>query len=88
MMTLRSYPKLICGAPINALKNYVPQTVIEKVKDSAHYKSGSDALVTSSDKTPYSTENRQDCIKRMYEIFQEVAKTVTKELSRKPPKQL
>ena len=88
MVVPRYYPKLICRAPVDALRQYVPQQILEKVQDNSHYKRGSDSVVTTSDKTPSTSANRQDCIKKLHDIIRNIAEDIVAEVSRKPPKQL
>ena len=87
-MALRPYPKLICRASVNALRPYVPQQILEKVRDSSHYIRGSDAIVASSDTYPSASANRRDCMKKMHDIIQDIAEDIITEASKKPPKQL
>ncbi|CAF9917394.1 hypothetical protein IMSHALPRED_003560 [Imshaugia aleurites] len=85
----RSLKTLTCRAPIDALEQFVPQEVLERVKDSpSHYTRGSDAVVTTSNRTTSANANRQDCIKKIRDILREIAKDIMAEASRKPPKQL
>lgn len=88
MVDLRPYPKLTCRTPVDALRQYVPQEILEKVRDSPHYKRGSDAVVTTSDSSTSANANRQDCIKKFHDILRNIAKDIITEASRKPPKQL
>ena len=88
MVALRHDLKLICRAPVDALRQYVPQQIIEKVQESSHYKRGSDAVVTSSDKHTSTSSKRQDCIKKLHDIIRNIAEDIVAEASRKPPKQL
>ena len=87
-MALRPNLKHICRAPINALRQYVPQQVLEKVQESSHYKRGSDAVVTSSDRHTSTSASRQDCIKKLHDIIRNIAEDIIAEASKKPPKQL
>ncbi|CAD6565757.1 MAG: hypothetical protein ASARMPRED_007972 [Alectoria sarmentosa] len=83
----RSAPKVICRAPIDALRKCVPQEVLQRVQDSSHYTRGSDAVVTTSEEH-MSTTARRDCIKKLRDILREIAENIISEASRKPPKQL
>lgn len=87
-MALRPNLKLICRAPVDALRHYVPQQILEKVQDSSHYIRGSDAVVTSSDRTCSTSANRQDCMKKLHDIIRDIAEDIIAEASKKPPKQL
>ena len=88
MVVLRSCPKLTCRAPVDALRQYVPQQILEKVQDNSHYRRGSNSIVTTSDKSPSSSANRQDCIEKLHDIIRKIAEDIIAEASRKPPKQL
>lgn len=88
MADLRPYPKLICRAPVDPLRHYVPQEILEKVRDSPQYRRGSDAVVTTSDRTTSANANRQDCIEKFHDILRNIAKGLITEASRKPPNQL
>lgn len=86
-MALRPYPKLICRAPVNALRPYVPKQILEKIQDSPHYIRGSDTVVTSSDRHTSTSANRQDCMKKLHDIIRIIAEDVIAEASKQPPKQ-
>lgn len=88
MLHLRSCPKHIGRAPIDDIKKYVPQQVLEKGKDSLYYKRGSDAVVTTSERTTSTKTNREDCAKKLHDIIRVAANDIITEAARKPPKQL
>lgn len=87
-MDLRPHPKLTCRAPVDALRQYVPRKILEKVRDTPNYERRSDAVVTTSARAPSANANRQDCIKKVHDILRIIAKELITEASRKPPKQL
>ena len=88
MVVVRSYSKLICRAPVDALRQYVPQQILEKVQDNSHYKRGSDSIVTTSDRTSSTSANRQYCIQKLHDIIRNIAEDIIAEASKKPQKQL
>ena len=88
MATFRSFPKLVCRVPVNALRKCVPQEVLEKVQDSPQYKRRPDILMTTSDRTTSANANRQDCIKKVLDMLRNTANNKIVEASRKPPRQL
>lgn len=88
MVSFRSSRKVICSAPIDALRRCVPQKVLERVQNSSHYKGGSDALVATSDKGPSTSIHQKDCVNKLRDILRETAKDIVSEASQKPPKQL
>lgn len=85
--TKGSSPKVTCRAPIDALRNHVPQKVLQRAQDSHQYKGGSDALVVTSDKGPSASTKQKDCINKIQDILRETARNIITEASRRPPKQ-
>ena len=86
-MALRPFPKLKCRAPVDGLRKYVPQQVLEKLRDSSHYQRGSDSVVTTSARTTSTNVSSQDCLKKLHEILGNIAKKMLAEAP-KSPKQL
>ena len=84
----RSHPKLICRAPVEALERHVHPRVIERVRESTHYKRRSDSVMTTSDDSMSTNANRQECLKKLRDIFRDIAEAIITEDSRKLPKQL
>lgn len=73
--------------PIEKLRLHAPASVIEMLKATHYYASSSDSIVIRSDVYRKQGENREDCFKRLYDLYLEVGEdAVKKERSKGPLK--
>ena len=76
-------------APIDRLRLHAPANVIEMLKATHYYTSSSDAIVIGSDEYRKQGANRDDCFKKLCDVFLKAGEdAVKRERSKGPPKAL
>lgn len=78
---------MMTTTPIDKLRLHAPANVIEMLKATHYYASSSDAIVIGSDKYRKQSENRDDCFKKLCEVYLKAGEdAVKRERSKGPPK--
>ena len=81
--------KVTMTTPIDKLRLHAPANVIEMLKATRYYVSSLDAIVIGSDEYPKQGENRNDCFKKLCDVYSKAGgDAVKKERSNGPPKAL
>ena len=84
---IRAMSKVVMTTPIDKLRLHAPASVIEMLKATQYYVSSSDSIVIRSDKYLKQGQNRDDCFKRLREVYLKVGEdAVKRERSKGPPK--
>ena len=81
--------KVMMTAPIDKLRLHAPANVIEILKATHYYVSSSDAIVIGSKEYRKQGDNRDDCFKKLCDIYLKAGEdAIKRERSKGPPKAL
>ena len=87
LCSCRGMSKVEMTTPLDKLRLHAPANIIEMLKATQYYVSSSDSIVIRSDEYRKQGKNRDDCFKRLREVYLKVGEdAVKRERSKGPPK--